>query len=78
MRNVSKVLVVLALLGTVTAFVPSFVPIMEQAHAAAANPSDTRWKCSKCGKGPFKCHPNFLPTYQNCPKGGYHTWVETR
>lgn len=78
MRIVSKVLTVFVLLGAVAAFAPSFVPTMEHATAVAQNPSDKRWVCSKCGKGPFKCHPNFLPSHQNCPKGGYHTWKEVR
>ena len=78
MRNVSKVLAVLVLLGAVATFVPTILPVMEHNTVAAETPSDKRWICSKCKRGPFKCHPNFLPSKQNCPKGGYHTWQEVR
>ena len=75
MRKVSKVLAVLALFGTVCAF----APVVEHAYAVAPNPSDTKWVCSKCGLGPFKCHPNLLDWKQNCTKkGGYHTWKEVK
>ena len=74
MRRVSKVLTVLALLGAVCAF----APVVDHAYAVAPNPSDTKWVCSKCGVGPFKCHPNFLGKKQVCKKGGYHEWKEVK
>lgn len=63
-----------AVLGAVCAF----APVVDHAYAVAANPSDTKWVCSKCGVGPFKCHPNFLDKKQVCKKGGYHEWKEVK
>ena len=82
MRTVSKVLAGLAILGLLAAFapsIPSFTPSDTISnHAYAAGESDRKWKCKKCGIGPFKSDPKFLDKHANCPKGGYHEWVEVK
>ena len=84
MRTVSKVLAGIAILGLLAAFAPS-IPSLTPSdtistisnHAYAAE-GDKKWKCSKCGRGPFTCSEKGLDWHANCPNGGYHQWVEVK